>query len=61
MTWKLGSYLIEIPVLITKFSQLISFREIITIYSENCVNIIHTLRGHNTEFFHVKTGGALHD
>jgi hypothetical protein len=43
---------------ITKTSWLMQFKEIITVYSENCAKPINTLCGQNAELLIIKAGGA---
>jgi hypothetical protein len=46
---------------VIKTSQLILYREIIAVFSQNHTKHINTLCGQNTEFVNVKGGGTYSD
>jgi hypothetical protein len=46
------------PVTITKINQLMLFKEIIDVYTENHTKQTNTLCGQNSEFLIVKAGGT---
>jgi hypothetical protein len=46
------------PIAITMTNQLMLFRKIIAVYSENCMKLTNTLCGQDTEWMIFKAGGT---